>query len=262
MYDDLRMDIKLNFVINDPFIASYIIARNKKEDYIEYAIEKYQTDLIKFLDAAWEKSNSLWEIVNSRENLYTTFPKFNLQNYSEVGEKLDNFINEVVNTPEYKILRVQTEASIVECQNEWDKNYKETSAYINSLGIKISGEFNVWMTHPGLKCGAYLGNNNLRWAYQTYWANYNTIYLWHEILHSYLGHTQYEHVLIEFITDDQMRSILNGDKYPPFEGHGFLREFKVEVLPIWQKYLASDNKYIKNLVAEFKSAYEVFSEKQ
>ena len=82
------------------------------------------------------------------------------------------------------------------------------------------------------------------------WKNYSTIYLWHEILHSYFGDSDIEHAIIELIVDEELRSRLNNAKYPPFEGHKNLSELKKKILPHWRKYLKSEAKDIKKFQKE------------
>jgi hypothetical protein len=96
--------------------------------------------------------------------------------------------------------------------------------------------FNVYIAHPGLKAGKNFGGNNIVWSHQNYWPNYNTVYIWHELLHSYFEKDDKSHALIELITDEEMRIKLNGGKYPPFVEHSFLNEVKLKNLNLWNEY--------------------------
>jgi len=102
----------------------------------------------------------------------------------------------------------------------------------------------VYITHPSLKNGQYLGENKITLGHNEDWPNYFTIYLWHEILHSYLGKTDLEHALIQFITDEELRIKLNGGEYPPFVGHKNLFPLMERILPFWRKYLKNKSKNI------------------
>ncbi len=54
------------------------------------------------------------------------------------------------------------------------------------------------------------------------------MYLWHEILHSYLKYNKKTHALIELMTDDALKGFLNGRTFSPFsdDGHENLKPMK------------------------------------
>ncbi len=250
--------VKLKFEIDDNILIPYIIARAHKDGIIGYAREKYTKDFVTFHNKAYKKSEKLYETLRGR--IFNALSYSEISDYKELGKKLDAFIIDVSQLDEYRKLKTQTIQSSEPIKKEWDKNYEKTYEYLLNIGIKISGEFTIILVHPALPAGHYYGNNRICWSNQTYWPNYNTVYIWHEILHSFFESGKHTHALVELITDDHMRSILNGDKYPPFFGHDFLKDFKENALPIWQKYLYSKDKNIKNLVKEFKVAYANFSQ--
>ena len=89
----------------------------------------------------------------------------------------------------------------------------------------------------------------IAWGHNEDWPNYATVYLWHEILHSYLGYSEKEHALIELIADEELRIQLNGGKYPPFVvGHKNLEKMKKKLLPQWRKYLKLKNRNIREFL--------------
>ena len=57
-----------------------------------------------------------------------------------------------------------------------------------------------------------------------------------------------EHAVIELITDEELRTRLNGGKYPPFVGHGYLQKVKEKLLPKWRKYLKSEKQNIREFI--------------
>ncbi len=89
--------------------------------------------------------------------------------------------------------------------------------------------------------------NVIGWGHHEEWPNYTTVYLWHEILHSYLGYSELEHTLIQLVTDNELRVQLNGGSYPPFVGHENLNPLTEKLFPYWKKYLQKDNKNIYEL---------------
>ncbi len=242
--------VSLNFKIDDSVLASYIITNYQADSYIPYAEERYKKSLVAFQNLAWEKSKDLTTLLDGR------FPIFRYKtnkdiSYSKLGGDLENFINELIMSKEFKLLKDQTVDSQKLVEQEWNNNFEKTYAYINSIGVKIDGTFEVLLVHPGLKAGNYIGNNRLMWSHQEYWANYNTVYLWHEILHSYFESNDKTHAIIELITDEELRKQLNATDYPPFVGHKYLTEIKTKGSPIWQAYLESGNRDMDHLINEF-----------
>ncbi|KKU99309.1 MAG: hypothetical protein UY32_C0002G0045 [Candidatus Jorgensenbacteria bacterium GW2011_GWC1_48_8] len=118
------------------------------------------------------------------------------------------------------------------------------------MGLKLNKKIAVYITHPGLKNGRYVGNNTIEWGHNEDWPNYATIYLWHEILHSYIGYSEKGHAVIELITDEELRTQLNSGKYPPFVGHKYLKSIKNRLLPQWRKYLNSEERNIRKFIKE------------
>ena len=50
------------------------------------------------------------------------------------------------------------------------------------------------------------------WGHKEEYENYTTIYLWHEILHTYFDKTDISHAIIQLITDCELQNRLNGKK--------------------------------------------------
>lgn len=239
--------VSISFKVDDRFLASYLIANYRPDRYVGYVSPKTRKGIVAFQDLAWELSTELSTLIDGRYPL-CMYPQNVEKSYKEIGSELEKYIQKLVNTEEYKKLKRETQESVKKIENEWENNYKKTSSYIKSIGIDIKGDYTVWLVHPGLKAGRYTGSNKIVWSYQTYWKNYNTVYLWHEILHSYFGRSDSEHALIELITDEEMRTKLNGGKYPPFVGHKDLASLKEKFLPAWKHYLGEKLKNTDMLV--------------
>lgn len=243
--------VNLTFEIDTYFLVSYIIANYKKGRFIPYAEEQYKKDIVAFQNIAWAKSKDLCMVLDGRFPIF----KFNLcnnWNFREASNTIDTFIADLSKSEEFRLLLKQVNNSKIEIEKEWKENFRITSAYIQNIGINIEDTYTAYLVHPGLKAGNYIGKNKLIWSNQTYWPNYNTVYLWHEILHSYFESNDYTHSIIEFVTDEEMRKILNGQEYPPFVGHSNLTEIKNKDLAVWEEYLDRGKKDIKNLVKQFK----------
>lgn len=241
--------ISLTFKIDDRFLASYIIANHGGDRYVDYISPKYKKDLVAFQNVAWELSPDYSTLIDGRNYIYL-YSQYAEKNYKDIGQELESYIQKLTKTEEYRKLKNQTEDGLKKLDKEWQDNYVKTAAYIENIGIAIKGNYTVWVTHPMLKSGRYTGKNNIIWSYQTYWKNYNTVYLWHEILHSYFGKSETEHALIELITDEEMRVQLNGGTYPPFCGHKALDRLKSSILPAWNDYKQKEKKNLQELISK------------
>ncbi|MFC1722257.1 hypothetical protein ACFL0C_01265 [Patescibacteria group bacterium] len=244
--------INLTFNINDNFLASYLIANYKSDRLFESNKDKYEKDIISFQNLAWEKSKDLCMFIDGRWPSYK-YVASEGANFKETGENIDNFLKSVCKTEEFGILRTQTENSEKKIQEEWERNYDTTSKYINDLGISTSGNYEILLVHPGIKSGNNIGNNRIIWSHKDPWPNYNTVYIWHEILHTVINNNDKTHALIELICDDEMRKLLNNIEYPPFEGHPYLKEVKEKIFPLWQSYLLSDKKDVSELISKIEN---------
>ncbi|MBF0548761.1 MAG: hypothetical protein HQM08_30340 [Candidatus Riflebacteria bacterium] len=98
------------------------------------------------------------------------------------------------------------------------------------------------------------------------------MYLWHEILHSYITGSRatefLNHALVKLITDNELREKLNNlsQAYPPFEGHSYLIPLETRILPYWNDYLKNPKKGIlefrRMLIEEKKLDLEDKTEKK
>ena len=152
----------------------------------------------------------------------------------------------------YKKILIQTKDYLDFCEKQWNNNYQRTSKIIKELTrFNLNKKFTVYITHPSLKNGCCIENDKIAWGHNEDWPNYSTVYLWHEILHSYFRSTNVkfnnkdiEHSIIQFITDNELRIRLNGGQYPPFKGHPKLFPLMKKISPYWIKYLKSEKKDI------------------
>lgn len=157
----------------------------------------------------------------------------------------NTFLQTILNTRQCRKILDETNSSLIACEEEWNRNHKNSTAIIQELtGLNLNKVMTVVITHPSIPNGRYNGHNRLEWRYHEEWPNYTTVYLWHEILHSYFGFDRLDHALIELVTDNELRVRLNGGMYPPFEGHHELNKLREILLSYWQEYLNAQSKNI------------------
>lgn len=222
-----------NFKINDNYLIVHALG--------SYANREDANCLVELQDLAWKKSKRLYNFITGKGDP-TTYDEETLEN---IDEKLKEYFLYIKNSEEYKTVHNETSQYLEECKTEWDSNFEKTKQIIEELtGLKLEEDFTVYITHPAQSNGTYCGNNIIAWGHKKEWSNYDTIYLWHEILHAYFDNTELAHALIQFITDNELRVRLNGGNYPPFVGHDYLAPIMQKMAPEWEQYLKQDQKDI------------------
>jgi hypothetical protein len=240
--------MKLNFEINRDYLIAHTIWCWDNERFSSST--KHRADLLKFINAVWDNHRSTYELLSGRmlpNSFVTSKQPFN--SLKTVADELELAMDQIELTPEYRKLFDQTKNYLKICQTQWQKNLDQTISIIKELtNLNLDRELTIIITHPSLRNGYNLGqiNNNylIAWGTTEKWPNYITVYLWHEILHSYFDSNNTTHALIQLITDNELRIRLNGGQYPPFEGHSYLIDKMNEILPSWKEYLLSSNKDI------------------
>ena len=151
----------------------------------------------------------------------------------------------------YPQLLAEAKTHLEQTRSEWSSNYERTFSFMTSLTKKkMSKTIKVLITHPEVFQGRYLDGNVIAWGRKSDWKNYSTVYFWHEILHSYLKYNKKTHALIELMTDDALKGVLNGGTFPPFsdDGHENLKPMKQWIYDhYWKAYLAAKSKNMLQL---------------
>ena len=230
--------MKLEFIINENYL---IVDTLSNMDPSRFSSNKCKKAIVAFQNLAWKESKKCYHLLIGRLSPHE------LVNNSirSIVRELPKFFIELKKSNQYKKILFQTRKYLTFCKNQWNKNNENTNKIIQELtGFKLNKTFTIYITHPSLKNGRYWGNNKISWGHNEDWPNYITIYLWHEILHSYFQNTDLDHALIRFITDEELRIRLNRGKYPPFIGHENLFPLMNKILPFWKEYLKLKKKDI------------------
>lgn len=226
-----REGLRMNFRIDNHHLISHTLASIGES---QFSSSEHREDIVAFKNYAWGQSERCYGFVAGRIPAQQFFAS------GGTMEEITRFLAEVEQSGEFGKIRQQTEAYLVDIQEEWDRNYPQASQAVREMtGLDLNKELTINVTHPSLKNGQYLGNNTIAWGHTAEWNNYNTVYLWHELLHSYFDYTDLSHSLVQLVADNELRTRLNpGETYPPFVGHEDLFPLMDNVLPHWRAYLA------------------------
>lgn len=249
--------MKLNFVID----KNYLIANTLfwAEGSV-FSSQKYRKDIENFKNYAKKKNEKYYDLLVGRleffpDNLTTK----NIKSFSEeISRKLPLYLGELSRSKEFNKVFSQTKKYLVICKKQWGINYKKTKEMIEELtGFSLNKNFTVFITHPSQKNGRYLDNNQITWGNYEKWPNYTTVYIWHEVIHSYFLNSDLVEGIIELIADNEIRCRLNGCKYPPLIGSKKYISLRNRLLPYWKKYLKSEKKYIKKFYRDMSKKFTI-----
>lgn len=218
----------LKFVLDENFLIAHTLTKNSKK--LPHYILDFREDLIRLFPSEFESLSSLDEV--SPESVSSR----------AVGNKFEDLFKKGKAHPAYARIFNETNEHLEEVRREWLANIAKTSSFMTELTkINLNQNITVFITHPQVYLGRNFGNNSIGWGRKADWPNYFTVYLWHEVMHSFLLFNSKSHALIELMTDDCLRHYLNGGSYPPFsdDGHQYLIETKSWIFEnYWKHFLA------------------------
>lgn len=193
------------------------------------------------------------------------WPVGDLSVRGEMGERAERLITHLEEDPAFATLEAETRTAASQAEQEWNQDLEFSQGVMRDLtGIKFDMDLYVLITHPGQRNGMSFGETKILWTYRNDFPHFNTVYLWHEIMHKYIKASvratfvdNPSHALIELITDNELRVRLGGPAYPPFEGHPQNEPYRQKLLPSWRAYLKQPD---KDIFSFLKSAEALFQE--
>jgi len=239
--------MKLNFKIDEDYFIRHTLFSTKDS---RFSSKKHRGDIKAFQNYAWRKNKQCYGLLTGMEKGLIGV------RLRAVSQKMPSFLNDLEKSRSYKRILKQAKNYLEFCKGQWGKNYPAASKCVEkTTGLRLNKTLTVYITHPSLHNGFYAGQNIIAWGHNENWSNYTTVYLWHEVLHSYFGKSDIDHTIIELITDNELRSRLNNVKYPPLEGHKSLLPLKKKILPHWRKYLKSEKKDIRKFAKKMNKIF-------
>jgi hypothetical protein len=120
----------------------------------------------------------------------------------------------------------------------------------------------VLVTHPGQRNGQTFADGPIGWTERHDFSHYDTVYLWHEILHHFIKPTRPTmdvgnpaHAIIELLSDNELRVRLGGGPYPPFLGHPEDLPFQERLLPQWRTYLRQPRRDVLQFLTQAEAQF-------
>ena len=244
--------LKINFKIDKTYLAYEAIAtRVAGEEERTFVQDRAGRQHLREFKAAAEKRDPLACLFMKADG--KIFRIMTLANHAglcseELAKRTENLLLEMTANPLFAPLLEDSHNAVTNLEAEWDSKYSESLKIVEALtGFSFDKTFDVYVTHPCQPAG----HNSYGTIFTTFrkgFPNYNTVYLWHEILHSYIepaagdyvDNERSSHSVIQLITDNELRVRMGGGNYPPFEGHDYLNETMECLLPAWRDYLKQD----------------------
>lgn len=203
----------------------------------------------------WEKYEGGYSLVKN-DGIFLATDNRDLETASKEIVKL---VKEGESSEEFKIVVKETKDYLNFIEKEWGRKGKSAQEILESiLKTKLPDqELTVYITHPKVSNGRYLGGNAIVWGHTEDWPNYSVVYLLHEALHSLLKKDSFVHEAIELATDNELRIRLNGHKEYFMEGgkevgNPNLLNTERKILPMWRDYLANENQNIFQFLVSLK----------
>lgn len=232
---------KLSFRVDPRYLAFHTLTRCERGAFVGEP-----ADLIALQNIAWELDQRAYQfLMNGPDGDHVMERKI-----LDIAQRGEDLIERIQKEPTFQKILQETEASKTLVSDEWHADFEQSSSIMfNLTGIEIEDEFEILLTHPHQRNGGNAGRQIL-WAYRNTWAHYNTVYLWHEILHSYVPGHDVAHAAIELVTDNELRVRLGEGHYPPYEGHPELNELRDQMLDDWWQYLRAEQRDLRQFITE------------
>jgi len=169
---------------------------------------------------------------------------------------MQEFLASVRTLETFQPVLAQTLAYRDFCGMQWRETYAVAKQYITeTVGFELeTGDFGIYITHPSLTNGYSMGDRRIGWGCSGSFGYYDAVYIWHEILHSYLPKDPISHCLIQLISDNGLRVVLNEEgQMIPLIGHPHLSPLMEKIYSRWEAYLQRSDRNIFKLLEELQA---------
>ncbi len=244
--------IRLDFIADPTLVACYAIKFHPQEaNYLKSTLASPKA-IEQFARNVWNRD------MKACEFLRYGFSQIDIvqDDFIAVANNAREFLRTITQDVFFQPVLQETLKALSAVREEWEQNYSKTFDIMSELtGLTLEKAINVYITHPLIPNGENR-HGKIFWTYRLDWPNYNTVYLWHEIMHMFLPPLNHnndygaspEHAVVELLTDCELRARVSGIDYPPMVGHQSLRELELKLLPAWKKYLEEPKKDISTFL--------------
>ncbi len=250
--------IHLKFSIVPNYLIWYTLVNCDSES--RFISGQPTADVVAFQNRAWELDKDAYRFL---QDGITARLMFEDDAIIKLSRRANDLLNKLPQEKAYKPIINATMEAQEKMRHEWEEDLGKSYSWMcEMMGIPIDIECEVFITHPSIKNGTG-SNKKIYWTYRQDFPHYNTIYLWHETLHSILPSqskdqlVNLEHAVIELLTDNEMRVLFNKGEYPPLIGHSYLEQMETKMIPLWREYLKSSNKNIKTFIDEVRKKLKI-----
>ena len=222
--------MRLEFVVDDGVLI-HAVCNHGALDSADAAASRAVVDL---QNRMWLESNASYDLLRGRwsPGLLSS------SGATAIATGLGAFLSAVQATPEFRVVREQSERRRAFCEAEWEADRERSERFVRELtGLTPRGDYRVVVLHPALSGGENMGHQVIRWGGREDWPHYTTVYMWHEVLHDALPRDDLGHVLVQLATDHELRCFLDpGADRNAYVGHAFLADLTRRVMPHWERY--------------------------
>ena len=242
--------IKMDFVIDEDYLITHALTHFTPS-------EKAQEDIRALRNKAGKISPNGYDYLQ-RQLLYPGI-------YTLEDQEAQDLIVALKKLVEFQAILDQTKANQGRIEQEWNANLERSFEFMQEMtNLPLDNSYTVFVTHPSLPNGRYLGSKQIAWGSHPSIENHNAVYLWHEILHDdeNLGTDgRVGHALIELLSDNALRVHLNGENLEKLIGHSFLNRIRGKIYADdWQQYITSSEKDILKFKTEMEEKYKQIAE--
>lgn len=242
----MKQKFQIQFKVNPLYVFLHAINMNQDEEPFK--------GWGKFTNSIWEKNPDIFYfLAGAAEHiLYVR----NAAGHKALFRRYLQALATIQKTQQYKRLVKETEQYRLRVQSQWNKNEKAALALLQELsGLPLpSHPVTINLSHPALRNGMAIDDNNIAWGHPEDYPNYSTVYLCHELLHIMAKHDDSGalHAAIELLADNEIRIRLNGKgRYFEHENHWHLKALEKKMYPGWKRYLKQDKKNIIRFAGKY-----------
>ncbi len=206
----------IDLITNPIHISQYIITNSDIKRIRTDARKEETIELTNFRNKAFDLNKSLYHVLDSGFKDLPFEPTDEFP-YKNTFADLQKYLIEISKLEELSQIISRIEGQMKKIKNEWENNYLEVSNLLNKLNINGDDALTVYLVPNCLKAGRYYYGKYIEWGYRNDFNNYNTIYLWHEVVHHHLfknnlcNNKDLNEVVTMIISDRYLYSKLNNE---------------------------------------------------